>query len=334
MRRSQFRSWGFTLIELLVVIAIIGVLIALLLPAVQQAREAARRSQCVNNLKQIGLALHNYVDANKTFPGNESGYTSGIGHANTWMAMILPYLDQGSIYDRLNFSFLGNGSSGTMAILANKTAYNTMIAGFTCPSDVYDSTVAIDVYPAFMPGKQMAVNYCGTMTGPFTQATTGPWQDGMFMPKDYGIYVLGGAWGDPTMDKVKPKDVLDGLSKTFIVMEKQGVAIEPDGTRNSQTWFNTSPWWTLGSRLVSSSPWMMTPIIMPEEWGVNPRFYPYQNYYYVVGTWNYSASFHAGGVNALCGDGSTQFVSEAIERRMLRTYLSKAKGDNTGSAAF
>ena len=74
--------------------------------------------------------------------------------------------------------------------------------------------------------------------------------------------------------------------------------------------------------------------IMPEEWGVNPRFYPYQNYYYVVGTWNYSASFHAGGVNALCGDGSTQFVSEAIERRMLRTYLSKAKGDNTGSAAF
>ena len=290
MRRSRPRSWGFTLIELLVVIAIIGVLIALLLPAVQQAREAARRSQCVNNLKQIGLALHNYVDANGAYPGNESGWTSGIGHANTWMAMILPYVDQASLYDRLNFGFLGSGNSGTQAIFANKTAYNTMIAGFACPSDLYNSIYNIDIYPAFVPGKQMSVNYCGTMTGPFTTANTGPWQEGMFMPKEYGIYGFAGAWGDSAMDKVKIKDVADGLSKTFIVMEKQGVAVEPDGTLNSQSWMNTPIWYGLGSRLVASAPWMMTATIMPEEWGINPRFYPNQNYYYIMGTWNYAAS--------------------------------------------
>ena len=89
------RKSGFTLIELLVVIAVIGILIALLLPAVQQAREAARRSQCTNNLKQIGLAIHNYIDNHKTFPiGN---WHSVFG---TWLVAALPYVEQGQLFKR------------------------------------------------------------------------------------------------------------------------------------------------------------------------------------------------------------------------------------------
>ena len=96
---------GFTLIELLVVIAIIAVLIALLLPAVQQAREAARRSQCKNNLKQLGLAMHNYESTHRTFPGGLSTPSaSGItGYATTLVEM-LPYVEQAQIYNQYNFS--------------------------------------------------------------------------------------------------------------------------------------------------------------------------------------------------------------------------------------
>src|SRR5690348_18426173 len=97
---------GFTLIELLVVIAIIAVLIALLLPAVQQAREAARRTQCRNNLKQIGLALHNYSSSHTVFPFGKGPSYSGVPVYARWSqhAMILPYLDQGPLYNTLNFN--------------------------------------------------------------------------------------------------------------------------------------------------------------------------------------------------------------------------------------
>src|SRR3546814_780854 len=100
---------GFTLIELLVVIAIIAVLVALLLPAVQQAREAARRSQCKNNLKQIGLALHNYHDTHRVFPpGQMSWFGSDLFPLNagariSWMQQILPFIDQAPLYNSFNW---------------------------------------------------------------------------------------------------------------------------------------------------------------------------------------------------------------------------------------
>jgi prepilin-type N-terminal cleavage/methylation domain-containing protein/prepilin-type processing-associated H-X9-DG protein len=126
------RSTGFTLIELLVVISIIAVLIALLLPAVQQAREAARRTQCKNNLKQMGLAIHNYAESFSRLP---PGYIANADLTQTtpgwgWGAMILPQLDQTPLYNALNFN-------SPIEAASNAPALQTVVKAYLCPSDVY-----------------------------------------------------------------------------------------------------------------------------------------------------------------------------------------------------
>ncbi len=131
---------GFTLIELLVVIAIIAVLIALLLPAVQAAREAARRGQCSNNLKQIGLALHNYHSTHDSFPMGHSeslagpNYSSGYASWTEWsaQALILPFMEQSTIYGAINFDFCGGYAFG---MNCNGTAWTTFLSSYVCPSD-------------------------------------------------------------------------------------------------------------------------------------------------------------------------------------------------------
>jgi prepilin-type N-terminal cleavage/methylation domain-containing protein/prepilin-type processing-associated H-X9-DG protein len=137
-RKTRERPSGFTLIELLVVIAIIAVLIALLLPAVQAAREAARRAQCINNLKQLGLAMHNYHQSAGSFP--PGGTASGLygGPANSWgnwsaFAMMLPFIEQQTIYNSCNFSLVNQGYN-TNEASANSTATRTTINAFLCPS--------------------------------------------------------------------------------------------------------------------------------------------------------------------------------------------------------
>jgi prepilin-type N-terminal cleavage/methylation domain-containing protein/prepilin-type processing-associated H-X9-DG protein len=151
------RKRGFTLIELLVVIAIIAVLIALLLPAVQSAREAARRIQCVNNLKQIGLSLHNYHSAYNMFPlGGTLGFcdaSNGFLNWTSWsaQALMLPYLEQGPLYNSANFNWAVVSAGPTVCPEAgpiNSTAYNTRVAGYLCPSDGNAGLVRINSYYA------------------------------------------------------------------------------------------------------------------------------------------------------------------------------------------
>src|SRR5262245_40234739 len=125
----RIRAAGFTLVELLVVIAIIGILVALLLPAIQAAREAARRTQCANNLKNIGLALHNYADAKKTLPP-ATGLVMGLGEINggTWVVKIWPYIEEQALYDKFDQKKASNDP-------ANATVVAAPLSWAICPSD-------------------------------------------------------------------------------------------------------------------------------------------------------------------------------------------------------
>jgi prepilin-type N-terminal cleavage/methylation domain-containing protein len=182
---------GFTLIELLVVIAIIAVLIALLLPAVQSAREAARRSQCINNLKQIGLGLHNYHSAIGSFP---MGTTVAFQDPNvsaswgTWgaLALLLPYLEQQPLYNSCNFSV--SVWQGTLAVL-NTTAYLAKIAVYVCPSDG-------------MTGQANTNNYFGSM------GTTAGYRNNA---DSSGIFALSRTYGI--------QNITDGTSNTVAFSE-------------------------------------------------------------------------------------------------------------------
>ncbi|WP_422928353.1 DUF1559 domain-containing protein [Singulisphaera sp. PoT] len=172
------RSRAFTLIELLVVIAIIAVLIALLLPAVQAAREAARRMQCVNNLKQIGLALHNYHSSHGSFPLgaslNSYDYSTDTTSWTNWsaQALLLNYIEQSPLYNAVNFNFspepTGQGLPGPAV---NSTSYNMKIGVFLCPSDGNAGQVNINSYHASTG--TTSYNEAPTDWGAATNQTTG-----------------------------------------------------------------------------------------------------------------------------------------------------------------
>ena len=183
MRYSYRMRRGFTLIELLVVIAIIGVLIALLLPAVQAAREAARRTQCTNNLKQLGLAVHNYITQQNYFPAQTfdlGRYVSGTQYDTwglSWAGSLLPHVEQTALFNTLNFLVPMLDASNRPFLGANTTAAFTPVSTFNCPSESIQKTIVFNLSQFSTTGYvgQMAMsNYAGNFGGPaMIQAQSG-----------------------------------------------------------------------------------------------------------------------------------------------------------------
>lgn len=285
---QQRRKRGFTLIELLVVIAIIAILIALLLPAVQQAREAARRSTCKNNLKQLGLAMHNYLDTHTVFPYGwawDTGYGPLTRSRETWMQQILPYIDQAPLYNAYiqeNFAYV-HGSSHRF----------TVIPALVCPSNP-----GVNATPAFRGNYGMCAGSLNSSWG----STSG---NGMFFYQS----------------KIKTRDVTDGTSNT--IMGGEGVA-RSTGAGGSTPWGEVGNYWGggcshHGSAFNTAEP-PNTPVPDCNYTCANYDLKDFPCAGYSSGTVSctgsartYARSYHVGGVHILLADGAVRFISENID---------------------
>ena len=219
--RRKSAQRGFTLIELLVVIAIIAILISLLLPAVQQAREAARRTQCKNNLKQLGLAIHNYVDTYGTTPTSGEHTIDGgtvtearVFFPVSFFTASLPYIDQGNVYTAWNFSYPYLADEATYADQTNPTLAKTKISTFLCPSNGFYSDDAGGGYGQtdYMPIAY--TNLVDPSDSKTSVAVKGPIADQAYFADGF---LSGGPTGVGRF-----RDCTDGLTNTIAVIEDAG----------------------------------------------------------------------------------------------------------------
>jgi prepilin-type N-terminal cleavage/methylation domain-containing protein/prepilin-type processing-associated H-X9-DG protein len=337
-------SLGFTLVELLVVITIIGILIALLLPAVQAAREAARRLQCSNNLKQIGLALHNHHSAYGRFPpgGAEDqppfGQATGGVNANmwgsSWMVYLLPYMELNNIYDRWDFSGKPPGGSGAFNNTNLSLIRGLPMSGYYCPTSPLpqfcttistNSTVAGTVAAVHFVGISGAAG--GLITG-FNETRTNKLQAG-------GI-ISGGGVLFPN-SQVSFSEIKDGSSNVLVVGEQSDWITDINGVQ--QDWRASQPWgWLIGVRSMTQPPSFNSPD--PDNRSSNQItiWYPINRKTgwadNVVGTGVGAYvgantplnSAHPGGINALMGDGSVMFLGESTSLEVLAMLATRDDG--------
>ena len=307
-RGSSFARRGFTLVELLVVIAIIGILIALLLPAVQAARESARRSQCVNNLKQLAVALQNYHDVNRKFAGCYFGPTAN-GLPNTgrsWMFAILPYMEQTNLQALSDYTLpMGGGAVGSATYTINTQVSLTVIPAFLCPSDQNEGGIMGSRSDG--AGTRAVTNYKGCC------GSNWAWGDpvcqykpplGGYWPNDnngldHGNGIFMRNWNNDPKGWVPMSDVQDGLSNTFLV----GEAV-PKWSQWTWWWYSNGSTATCGIPLNYSSLAITTSggtKTLETQWGDWPNNYSFY-------------SRHAGeGANFVFADGHTTFISNTID---------------------
>lgn len=327
----RFQNRGFTLIELLVVIAIIAILIALLLPAVQQAREAARRTQCKNNMKQIGLAIYNYHDTFNTFPTNGAlrnfpgsgtlppvtgpGGNQITNSGQSWMMHILPYIEQANLYNRIDRNGIGGTwESKFQTNIVNQEVARTVLPAYLCPSDDSSGSGTLDRRSDWhVAADRFAVTNYKACAGSNWGAGLAAWNpvswptgrnagstDGLNRGNGYLCSNQTGVNG-PT----RVRDVTDGTSNTFAVGEALA------GYSQWNWWFNPNAVTATAAITLNYS------AKIPPNIGNWPNNYGFN-------------SKHIGGGHFALLDGSARFVSENIDIGVYRAAATLSGGEVAG----
>lgn len=305
MRSSdRFRS-AFTLVELLVVIAIIAVLVALLLPAVNAAREAARRTQCGNNMRQLGLGLANYESALKRYPpGQKKGCPTCEPFA--WNVFFLPFIEEGAIFDRID-------QKKSLLHADNRLAVSSRIEIYLCPSTGLrhpgrlGDVISSEIVPPDQGGGLACIDYMG-IRGP-ARSVLNVFQGNQPYGENRGILI--GLESNRMLEPpaIRPKHVVDGLSKTICITECTGRAF----SRPNRNTFELDGAWASGENAarikggirefqinLSASPQVLDAWIEEETW-----------------------SDHPGGVQVLACDGSVHMLTEELDRNVFFSLLSR-----------
>jgi prepilin-type N-terminal cleavage/methylation domain-containing protein/prepilin-type processing-associated H-X9-DG protein len=330
------RRHGFTLIELLVVIAIIAVLIALLLPAVQAAREAARRAQCVNNLKQLGLAMQNYHDTQGSFPIGRMGdgftYPSPDANRRTWALSLVAYLEQTTLYNATNFNL-------SYYVRQNTTTVMTAVPSFHCPTDPQTWTIDVAATADARRMGNYVVNWGDTHWGQDVNPKYGgPWPN-PFATGPYGATApLGNVTfaGAPFTHNASRaiSYFTDGTSNTLLMAEVIVGLDGPSGATSSADLrgdiYNDAiggcMFMTYTTPNSTTPDWMPTYCQYPN--GVNPPCVSKEPGF------NAARSLHPGGVNALLGDGSVRFFKNSINVQTWRGLSSPNGGEVLDASSY
>ncbi|QDV38421.1 DUF1559 domain-containing protein [Tautonia plasticadhaerens] len=368
MKDRVDRRSGFTLIELLVVIAIIGVLIALLLPAVQSAREAARRAQCTNNLKQIGIALHNYHDQLGSFPpgaiADESrgSIWSGTSQMNVlaWRALILPQMEGGNVYNALNFDVHGSNNQAAGNQGAWYTAWVTVNSTWLCPSDgengggLREKETITGNWPNGsgpinpFTGQPVTVcpvsNYAGSFGDNYAIGVLtppgGPWETPIGTVLAPGVPRIGhaGFWGT-NFDETTTATRGQGKLRGFFAYRTAGIgpvsmSTVRDGTSNTIMVGETLPYQVADSNFYMHNGCSFGTTV-PINWDTNTA----PAVAFGDSNWRNRFSYaskgakseHPGGANFLFADGSVKFLKESISM-VVYCALGSTKGGEVVSA--